>query len=105
MNGRRRPMERLGDLLPHSARQLGLEGELRKARAMTTWDDIVAQRVPAAAGACRLVAVDGPTLVIEADQPIVAQELRLRSRELLAAFSAAPGGFPAVDLRLTVRHV
>ncbi len=98
-------MERVGDLLPHSARQLGLEGELRRARAMSTWADIVAEHAAAAAGACRLVSVDGPTLVIEADHPIVAQEVRLRSRELLAAFAAAPGGFPALELRIAVRHV
>ena len=45
---------RVGDLLPDAARQLGLEDELRLARAIATWDAIVAERVPPAAGACRL---------------------------------------------------
>lgn len=101
----RRPMERVGDLIPSAARHLGLEDELRRARAMATWDAIVSERVPAATGACRLLRLDGPTLVIEADEAIVAQELTLRSHELLAAFRAAPGGVPATDLRVGVRRV
>jgi predicted nucleic acid-binding Zn ribbon protein len=98
-------MERIGDLIPSAARQLGLEDELRAARATATWLAIVGERVPAAAGACRLVRVDGLTLVVEADEAIVAQELRLRSSELLVAFRVAPGGLPATDLRVGVRRV
>jgi predicted nucleic acid-binding Zn ribbon protein len=100
---RRRPMERIGDLLPEAARHLGLEAELRLARATLTWDALVGERVPAAAGACRLVGIDGTALHVEADASIVAQELRLRSTELLEAFSSAPGGVPAAALRIRVR--
>ncbi len=100
---RRRPMERIGDLLPEAARHLGLDAEFRLARARVTWDAIVGERVPAAAGACRLAAIDGRGLVVDADAPIVAQELRLRSSELLEAFAAAPGGLRATELRLRVR--
>jgi hypothetical protein len=102
---RRRPMERIGDLIPEAARRLGLEDELRLARAGATWEALVAERVPPAAGACRLVRADAAGLLVEADEPIVGQELRLRSGELLAAFRAAPGGFPARDLRVVVRRV
>ena len=42
-------------------------------------DALVAERVPAATGSCRLVAIDADALLVEADPPIVAQELRLRS--------------------------
>jgi hypothetical protein len=104
MTGRRRPMERIGNLIPEAARRLGLEEELRSARAMTTFDAIVAERAPAASGACRLVRLDGFTLVVEADAPIVAQELRLRSVDLLEAFGAAPGGIRAQELRIRVRR-
>lgn len=100
---RRRPMERIGDLLPEAARHLGLETELRVARARSTWTAIVGERAPGAAGACRLVAIDGRGLIVDADAPIVAQELRLRETELLEAFSAAPGGFRASELRVRVR--
>ncbi|TMF39632.1 MAG: DUF721 domain-containing protein [Chloroflexi bacterium] len=103
MSGRRRPMIRIGDLLPDAARGLGLEDELRLSRAMTTFEQLVAERVPAAAGACRVVRLDGPAIVVEADAPIVAQELRLRGPELLAAFVASPaGGTGAREIRIVV---
>ena len=101
---RRRPMRRIGDLIPDAARALGLEDELRLARAMTTFEAIVAERVPAAVGACRVVGIEGFAIDVEADAPIVAQELRLRSRELLAAFATAPGGIGIRDLRVHVRR-
>ena len=47
---RRRPMRRLGELIPDAARALGLEEELRLARAIATFEALVAERVPAAAG-------------------------------------------------------
>ena len=105
MTSRRRPMERIGNLLPTAARELGLEAELRLARATSTWDALVAERVPAATGACRLVGMEADALLVEADHPIVAQELRLRTGELLGAFRVAPGGFPASGLRVGVRRV
>ena len=98
-------MERVGDLIPAAARHLGLEEELRLARAAATWDALVGERVPAASGACRLATIDGTTLVVNADEPIVAQELRMRSPELLAAFRDAPGGMPVTGLRVGVRRV
>lgn len=101
---RRRPMERIGDLLPEAARRLGLEDQYRQARAASTWSTLVGELVPAATGACRLLSVEAGALIVEADAPIVAQELRLRSSELLAAFAAAPGGFRAAELRVRVRH-
>ena len=76
---RRRPMRRLGDLIPDAARALGLEEELRLARAISTFEALVAERVPAAAGACRVVRIEGFAIDVEADAPIVAQELRMRA--------------------------
>jgi hypothetical protein len=99
---RRRPMVRIGDLLPDAARGLGLEDELRLSRAMATFEQLVAERVPAAAGSCRVIRIDGFTLTAEADAPIVAQELRLRGPELLAAFAATPAGIGARELRVVV---
>lgn len=101
-SGRRR-MSRVGDLLADAARGLGLEDELRRSRAQATFDALVAERVPAAHGACRAVSVDGEALVVEADAPIVAQELRLHAGQLVAAFRAAPAGSPVTELRVTVR--
>ena len=104
MSSRRRPMQRLGDLIPEAARRLGLDDELRLARAIATWSAIVAERVPAAAGSTRLNRLDGFALVVECDSPIVGQELRMRSTELLAAFRAAPGGLTASVLRIAIRR-
>jgi predicted nucleic acid-binding Zn ribbon protein len=97
---RRRRPERVGDLLPEAARRLGLEDELRLARATTTWDALIAERVPPAAGACRLVRLETDAIVVEADEPIVAAELRMRALELLEAFGSAPGGERVRQLRL-----
>ena len=104
MSVRRRPMVRLGDLIPDAARALGLEDELRLARAFATFEALVAERVPAAAGSCHVVRLEGFSVDVEADVPIVAQELRLRATELLAAFAAAPGGVGVHELRVHVRR-
>jgi hypothetical protein len=96
-------MTRVGDLLPVAARRLGLEDELRRSRAIATFDAIVAEHVPAAVGACRAVRLERGALVVEADAPIVAQELRLQAGRLVGAFRAAPGGGPVSELRVTVR--
>ena len=98
--GRRRRPDRIGDLLPEAARRLGLEAELRLARAITAWDAIVAERVPPAVGACRLVRVEPDAIVVGVDEPIVGAELRMRANELLDAFAAAPGGARVRFLRL-----
>jgi predicted nucleic acid-binding Zn ribbon protein len=97
-------MERLGDLLSHTARQFGLEEQLEQARAASAWLDVVAERVPAAAGSCRLTELSHGVATIEADAPIVAQEIRLRSPELLAALRASTRA-PILQLRITTRHV
>lgn len=101
---RRRPMRRIGDLMPEAARQLGLGEELRRGRAVATFDAIVAELVPAAHGGCRAIRVDGATLLVEADAPIVAQELRLHALDLRDAFRAAPAGARIEELRITIRR-
>ncbi len=97
---RRRRPDRIGDLLPEAARRLGLEKELRLARATSTWDVLVAELVPPAAGACHLVRLEPDALVVAVDEPIVGAELRMRALELLDAFAAAPGGTRVRFLRI-----
>ena len=103
MTGRRRPMRRLGELLPAMATELGLEDELRLSRAMASWARIVEEHVPPATGLSELVAVQPPVLVVSASAAIVAQELRLRAVQLLQAFAAAPGGSRLMELRVVLR--
>ncbi|MBA3777699.1 MAG: DUF721 domain-containing protein [Chloroflexi bacterium] len=101
--GRRRPMRRLAELIPEAAAALGLEEELRTARAMATWQRLVAERVPAASASTELLAFQPGVLVVSAAAPIVAQELRLRADELLAAFAQASGGTRFLELRVVLR--
>ena len=97
-------MERLGELLPEAARELGLEDELELAAAMAAWQQILRERVPAAVGSSRLVALAQGLATVEADQPIVAQELRLRAPELTSALRSAVRS-PVRQLRIAARHV
>ena len=96
-------MRRLGDMLPGIAAGLGIESELRLARQMAAWERLISERVPAAAGASRLLSVQPPALVVSAVNPNVAQELRLRQAELLAAFAQSPEGVRLLELRVVVR--
>jgi hypothetical protein len=97
-------MSRIGDLVPEAAARLGLEGELRQARFAATFDAIVAELAPAAHGACRALRVEGETLVVEADAPIVGQEVMLNGDALTSAFRTAPGGAPVRQVRVTIRR-
>jgi predicted nucleic acid-binding Zn ribbon protein len=101
---RPRGLERLADLLPGTARQFGLEDQLEQATAAAAWLTIVAERVPAAAGSCRLTDLQQGVATIQADEAIVAQEIRLRSPELLAALRKSVRT-PLRQLRITTRHV
>lgn len=101
---RRRPMEKLGELLPGTARRLGLDEPLELAAAMTAWQRIFDQRVPEAIGECRLLALEQSVAIVEADAAIVAQEVRLRAPELLAALRSEVR-VPIRQLRVTLRHV
>ena len=102
MSGRRRPFRRVGDLLPAVASQLGLEEELQLARAAATWQRLIEEQVPGAAGATRLMAIRPPQLIVSADDAGVAAELRLHAETLLEAFAVAPGGTRLAELRAVV---
>ena len=97
-------MERIGDLLPGLAREYGLDDELDQARLAAAWDRVVAEKLPAAVDACRLVSLKQGVATVEADEAIVAQEIRLRTPELLAALREATR-IPVTALRLAARHV
>jgi hypothetical protein len=105
MTIRRRPMRRLGDVLPEVAGTLGIDDELRKARQIAAWQRLVAEMVPVAAGDSVLLDVQPPVLLVSAASPVVGQELRLRSGELLRAFAELPDGQRLLELRVVVRPV
>jgi hypothetical protein len=97
-------MSRIGDLMPRAAAHLGLQDELRRARFVATFDAIVAERAPAAHGACRAIKIEGETLVVEADAPIVGQEVLLHGDDLASAFRTAPGGADVRQVRVVIRR-
>jgi hypothetical protein len=97
-------MQRIGDLMPAAAAGLGLHEELRKARFVATFDAIVAELAPAAHGACRAVRIDGDTLIVEADAPIVGQEVLLHGIELAQAFTRARAGASVRQVRVAIRR-
>jgi predicted nucleic acid-binding Zn ribbon protein len=98
-------MRRLSDVLPSVASQLGLEQELELGRAYASWERLVGELVPAAAGATQLLEIRPPALIVSASDGFVAQELRLNSDELLRAFAGAPGGTRLLELRPVVRRL
>jgi hypothetical protein len=104
-SSRRRPARRIGELLPAIAQQLGLEEELRSARAMASWQRLVEEQVPGAGSGSRLLEVRPPSLVVSAPDAITGQEIRLRSSELLEAFASAPGGERLRELHVIVRRL
>ena len=85
-------MVRIGDLLPDAARGLGLEDELRLSRAMATFEPLVAERVPAAAGACRVLRIDGFAVDRRGRRADRRPGAPPPHAELLAAFAAVAGG-------------
>ena len=87
-------MERIGDLMPEAARRLGLEDELRLARAIATFDALVAERVPAAAGACRVVRLDGYASSSRPTRRSSPRSSGSAADELADGFAAAPGRRP-----------
>lgn len=100
----RRPMRRLSDLLPEAVAALGIADELAAAARGGSWDAVVAEVVPAAAGCCELVGVRPPELVVRASDAATAQELRLHGSALLAALEAAGVTLGVTQLRVVVRH-
>ena len=99
----RRPVIRIGELLPDAARELGITEQLRWALARAAWEEVVGERVPGAAGGSRPVRVEGyGTLVVEAASAVIGQELRIRAEELLESFGERHGGIRAERLRVVV---
>ncbi len=99
----RRPMRRLSDLLPEAVAALGIGEGLAVASRERTFESLVEELVPAAAGHCALVELRPPQLIVRADDPATAQELRLNGDALLAAFRTDAGTQGPTELRVVVR--
>ncbi|NBW32084.1 MAG: DUF721 domain-containing protein [bacterium] len=94
--------EGLAGLLPEAARALGFEEELRFARTMGAFGDLLREVVPHLAAVSHLVAIERGRLIVEAQNPAAAQELHLRGAELARAFSEWPGGERSIGLTVRI---
>ncbi|HUG48200.1 MAG TPA: DUF721 domain-containing protein [Candidatus Limnocylindria bacterium] len=96
-------MQRLADVLPAVASALGVEAELSRARQHACWQRLVGELVPGGAGQSTMLDIQPPALVVSAATGALAQELRLRQRELLDGFARSPDGQRLLELRVVVR--
>jgi len=94
--------EGLAGLLPEAARALGFEEELRFARTMGAFGDLLREVAPHLAPVSHLVAIERGRLIVEARNPVAAQELHLRGAELARAFSERPGGERSIGLTVRI---
>jgi hypothetical protein len=94
--------EGLANLLPEAARALGLEEELRFARTMGAFSDLLRDVAPHLAADCRLVAIERGRLIVEAQNPAAGQEVHLRGAELARAFGERPGGERSIGITVRI---
>ncbi len=88
-----------GDVLRRTAKSLGLEPAVRLVDAREAWESIVGSSL---AKASRVVSFRGGVLVVSAEHPLVAQEIRMRRGEILAALGRH-AGTPPVRLQVIIR--
>ena len=70
---------------------------------MGAFGDLLREMAPHLAAVSHLVAIERGRLIVEARNPVAAQELHLRGAEIARAFSERPGGERSIGL--TVRIV
>lgn len=97
--GRASSLVAFGDILRRNAKTLGLEPAIRLVEAREAWESIVG---PALGGASRVISFRREVLMVSAGHPLVAQEIRLRRREILAALERRLGQ-AAARLEVVIR--
>jgi predicted nucleic acid-binding Zn ribbon protein len=90
----------LGDLLRRNARSLGIEPAVHLVEIRRVWESVVG---PALAAASRVASFRGGVLVVSATHPLVAQEIRMRRRAILAAVETRAGAAPS-RLQVVIRR-
>lgn len=83
----------LGDLLPRNLRAAGIDRQVRAAQVISTFAQVVGQRVNDAISArAQAVVLRDGVLTVRCANSAIAQELRLRERDLLADLNERVGG-------------
>jgi len=69
---------------------------------MGAFSDLLREVAPHLAPVSHLVAIERSRLIVEARNPIAAQELHLRGAELARAFGERPGGERSIGLTVRI---
>lgn len=81
-------MRPIGEAVRAALRALGIARGVARAAAVSAWSAAASDAVgDEAAGRTRALRVDGDAIVVAVSSPVVAQELRLRSGELVEALA------------------
>ena len=84
-------MRPLGGAVQRVLRALGLEDDLARADAVTSWPQVARDVIGADADRTRAIRVEDHTLVVAVPTAQWAAEIRLRERELVRRLPAASG--------------
>jgi hypothetical protein len=71
---------------------------------MGAFSDLLREVAPHLAAVSHLVAIERGRLIVEARNPVAAQELHLRGAELARAFNERPGGERSIGLTVRVAN-
>ncbi len=80
-------MRSLAESLQATLTLLGIRGGVARAAAVAAWRDVAREAIGADAGRTRALRVEAGTIVVAVPSPVLAQELRLRTGELVAALA------------------
>jgi predicted nucleic acid-binding Zn ribbon protein len=97
---RHREPKRVADGLDALVRRLGGPGAAQLAQLFDRWPDLVGE---AAAAHCHPVSLSRGTLVVGADEPVWATQLRLGAGDLLARVEQVVGAEVAERVEVRVR--
>lgn len=84
-------MRPLGGAVQRMIRALGLEDELARADAVSSWQEVAREVIGTDADRTRAVRVEDHTLVVAVPTAQWAAEIRLRERELVRRLPPASG--------------
>lgn len=96
-------MRSLADALRATLTALGIRRDVARAAAVAAWPEVMRETIGPAGERTRALRVDGDTLVVAVSSPVLAQELRLRAGEVLAALALKAPDAEVRDMRFVPR--
>ncbi len=89
-------MEGIGEILPRVLRRMGVQRQVRLARAQAAFSEACGEYLRAHV---RVVAVEGSALVVACAHPAIAHQLQMEAVPLLEAVNRAAGPPPLRRMR------